>query len=46
VARLRNGNKQYFIYPAIKFAKKMLSNLIIKKKIIDTSIVIPVRDVA
>ena len=50
VARFRNGNNQYCIYPAIKFAQKMLSNLIIIKKItenpIDTSIVIPVSDVA
>ena len=41
---------QYCIYPAIKFAKKMLFNLIIIKKnngnLIDTSIVVPVRGVA
>ena len=41
---------QYCIYPAIKFAKKMLFNLIIIKKnngnLIDTSIVVLVRGVA
>jgi hypothetical protein len=40
---------QYCIYPAIKYAKQMLFNLIIKKdngNPIDTSIVVPVRGVA
>jgi hypothetical protein len=40
---------KYCIYPAIKFAQKMLFNLIIKKdngNPIDTSIVVPVRGVA
>jgi len=60
VARLRNGGKTsfseschpfvYCIYLAIKFAKKMLFNLIIKKtesrNPIDTSIVVLVRGVA
>jgi hypothetical protein len=41
--------QQYCIYPAIKFAKKMLFNLIIRKdngNPIDTSIAVPVRGVA
>jgi hypothetical protein len=40
---------QYFIYPAIQFAKKKLFNLLIEHdngNPIDTSIVIPIRGVA